>query len=56
MVRKKIHVYIAAAVNGLSAVKELHLHGNRTMIRERAAAAAFFLLYELLDSTENNKC
>ena len=49
-------VYIAAAVNGLSAVKELHLHGNRTMIRERAAAAAFFLLHELLDSPENNKC
>ncbi len=49
-------VYIAAAVNGLTAVKELFLHGNRRMIRERAAAAAFFLLYELLDSPENNKC
>lgn len=49
-------VYIAACVNGLTAVKELHLHGNRQMIRDRAAANAFYLLYELLDAQENAQC
>jgi PncC family amidohydrolase len=49
-------VYIAACINGLTAVKELHLHGNRKMIRDRAAANAFYLLYELLDAQENAQC
>ncbi|MBQ4329504.1 MAG: nicotinamide-nucleotide amidohydrolase family protein [Lentisphaeria bacterium] len=49
-------VYIAACVNGLTAVKELRLHGSRKMIRERAAANAFYLLYELLDAPENAQC
>ena len=49
-------VYIAAAVNGLTAVKELHLRGNRRMIRERAAIAALTLLWELLDLPENTSC
>jgi len=49
-------VYIAAAVDGLTAVKELHLRGNRRMIRERAAIAALTLLWELLEAPENNAC
>lgn len=49
-------VYVGAAVNGLAAVKELRLRGSRRMIRERAVAAALYLLYELLDAPENNLC
>ena len=49
-------VYVAASVNNLTAVKELHLHGNRKMIRERTVANALQLLWELLDAPENNIC
>lgn len=49
-------VYVAASVNGLSTVKELRLHGNRKMIRERAAANALQLLWQLLNAPENAVC
>lgn len=49
-------VYVAATVNHLTAVKELHLRGNRRMIRERAAANALLLLWQLLNSPENATC
>ncbi|MBE6389562.1 MAG: nicotinamide-nucleotide amidohydrolase family protein [Lentisphaerae bacterium] len=49
-------VYIAAAVNGKSAVKELHLHGSRRMIREKAVAQALILLYDLLKKPERHQC
>ena len=49
-------VYIAAAVNNLTAVKKLQLHGNRQTIRERAANAALFLLWQLLDAPEGDQC
>lgn len=49
-------VYIGAAYRGLCAVRELHLHGNRRMIRERATAQAFILLRELLDGVGENLC
>ena len=48
-------VYIACCVNGLTAIKELHLSGNRQMIRDRAAAGAFQLLWEILDSPESEQ-
>ncbi|MBE6358766.1 MAG: nicotinamide-nucleotide amidohydrolase family protein [Lentisphaerae bacterium] len=49
-------VYVAASVNGLTASRELHLRGNRRMIRERAAAGALQLLWELLNVPENSSC
>ena len=49
-------VYVGACIDGLTAVKELHLRGNRKMIRERAAAGALQLLWELLMRPENNIC
>ncbi len=49
-------VYVAACIDGLTAVRELHLHGSRRMIRERAAAGALQLLWELLMRPENDVC
>ncbi|MBE6366275.1 MAG: nicotinamide-nucleotide amidohydrolase family protein [Lentisphaerae bacterium] len=49
-------VYVGACIDGLTAVKELHLRGNRKMIRERAVAGALQLLWELLNMPENNIC
>ncbi len=45
-------VYVAACVKGVCAVRELHLRGNRQMIRERAVAGALQLLWELLNTPE----
>ncbi len=41
-------VYIGAKVNGRCKVEELHLHGSRAAIRERAAAKACNLLRAML--------
>ncbi|MBR2344426.1 MAG: CinA family nicotinamide mononucleotide deamidase-related protein [Lentisphaeria bacterium] len=49
-------VYVSAVYNGLTAVRELHLRGNRRMIRERAVAQALLLLKELLDGCGEHLC
>ena len=43
-------VYVSAYVNGVTAVEELRLRGNRRSIRERAVEKALNLLYTLLAS------
>ncbi|MBQ9804201.1 MAG: nicotinamide-nucleotide amidohydrolase family protein [Lentisphaeria bacterium] len=49
-------VYVAASYHGTTAVRELHLRGNRRMIRERAVAQALLLFKELLDGCGADVC
>lgn len=49
-------VYVAAVYHDLCAVRELHLHGNRQMIRARAVAQALILLRGLLEGRGSDQC